>query len=117
MTNSTRKPTKRDMYALIKTLCADNAQVVAFCDHEVELLDGKTAASKTHLSANQKANEDIKARLVALLVKPMTVSDILKVDGFEQYTNQKVSALLRQLVLAGLVARVEDKRKTYFKAV
>jgi predicted transcriptional regulator len=32
----------------------------------------------------------------------------------ENITNQKVSALLRQLVLEGVVTRTEDKRKAYF---
>jgi hypothetical protein len=32
-------------------------------------------------------------------------------------TNQRVSALVRQMVLDGKVERTEDKRKAYFKKV
>ena len=112
--STTHKTTKREMFDLIKSLCGDRKEVVEFCDHEIGLLTKKASTKK--LTAAQKANEGIKEHLYALLVKrPMTVSEILKVEGFEDYTNQKICALLRQLVLAGRVTRFEDNRKTYFK--
>jgi DNA-binding transcriptional regulator GbsR (MarR family) len=42
-----------------------------------------------------------------------TVTDIMKMVGLE--SNQKTSALVRQLKEAGLVIRSESKGKAYFK--
>ena len=48
----------------------------------------------------------------------MTVTDVQKsCDELAELSNQRVSALLRQLKDDGKVERVEDKRKAYFKAV
>ena len=41
----TNKMTKRDYFNMIKAAMADNADVVAFVDHELELLDKKNAKS------------------------------------------------------------------------
>jgi predicted transcriptional regulator len=47
-----------------------------------------------------------------------TVTEIIKsIPACADMTNQRVSALLRQLVEAGLVKRTEDKRKAYFQVV
>lgn len=69
-------------------------------------------------TATQEANEEVKERLIATLKRvyePMTVTDIMKLDEeLSQLSNQKVSALLRQLIDAGLVKKVVDKKKSYF---
>ena len=47
----------------------------------------------------------------------MTVTDIQKsCKELSELSNQKVSALIRQLKDDGKVEKVEDKRKSYFKA-
>jgi predicted transcriptional regulator len=44
-----------------------------------------------------------------------TVTEIIKeIPECAELTNQRVSALLRQLVDRGEVVRTEDKRKAYF---
>ena len=44
-----------------------------------------------------------------------TITEIIKtVPECADLTNQRVSALMRQLIEAKLVVRVEDKRKAYF---
>ncbi len=65
---------------------------------------------------NQQANMDIKSRLIAFMGdgNRYTVADIVKAFDNE-YSSQKVSALLRQLILAGEVVREEDKRKALFR--
>ena len=47
--------TKREMFNLIATRNADDAEIVAFCEHEIQLLDAKKT-SKTP-TKTQKANE------------------------------------------------------------
>ena len=47
----------------------------------------------------------------------MTVTEIQKgCSECAEMSNQRVSALLRQMKEDGKVERVEDKRKAYFKA-
>lgn len=112
------KVTKRERYEQIKVLLADNAEIVAFCDHELELLAKKNSADKKP-TANQLANEGIKADILDVMEDNhlYTVTEIQKSLGSD-FSNQRVSALLRQLIADGAVVRTEDKRKAYFsKAV
>ena len=87
----------------------------------VAAIERKSAAPKKPTVA-QEANEGIKATIVAFLAKNFykgfTVTEIIKsVDELGGYSNQKVSALLRQLRLEGKVENFTEKRKTYFKIV
>lgn len=114
----TKKMTKREMYEQIKANHALTEEEVAFIDHELELLAKKNASTgERKPTATQKANEGVKDAIVDVLVangEQMTVSEIVKViDG--DYTNQKISALLRQLIADGKVEKVVDKRKSFFK--
>jgi hypothetical protein len=48
--------------------------------------------------------------------KLYTVTDLIKnVDGLGDLTNQRVSALLRQMIEANGVEKIVDKRKSYFR--
>jgi hypothetical protein len=40
------KMTKSQMFDLIKTTCADNAEIVAFCDAQIALLANKAEKAK-----------------------------------------------------------------------
>lgn len=106
--------TKRESYNAIRTLVADNAELVAFIDHEIELLNKKNSYKSGKPTAKQLANEDIKGAIVGLLTDatdPMTCTAIGEALG---YSAQKVSALLTQLVNAGAVTRTTVKRVSYF---
>ena len=66
----------------------------------------------------QEANEAIKTEILAFLAdgELHTVSEIMcGVVSLEDASNQKASALVRQLVEAGAVIREEVKRKAYFR--
>ena len=62
----------------------------------------------------QEENEGIKEAILNFMVEGQayTISEIQKAMGLE--TNQKTSALVRQLRLASLVIRTEEKGKAYF---
>ena len=48
----------------------------------------------------------------------MTISEMQKVNAeLGEMSNQRISALIRQLMNDEKVVRIEDKRKAYFKAV
>ena len=120
-TSTVKKLTKRDRFeALLKMdeVKADPA-MVEFINHEIDLLTRKNAGDKKP-TANQIANDGYKdiifAELSANPDKLYTVTELIKgVDGLGDLTNQRVSALLRQMIDANGVEKVVDKRKSYFR--
>lgn len=118
MTN--KKMTKREMFEQIKANYQLTEAERAFIDHELELLAKKNSAEKKP-TAQQVANEGLKSTIIEVLTDNgglMTVTDVQKsCEELSTLSNQRVSALLRQLKDDGKVERVEDKRKAYFKAV
>ncbi len=115
----TKKMTKAQMFAQIKANYPLTTAEVEFIDHELELLSKKNSAEKKP-TAQQTANEGIKTAIVEGMEpnRLYTVTEIIKsVPACADMTNQRVSALLRQLVEGGLVKRTEDKRKAYFQVV
>lgn len=125
MTNTNRKPTKRMHYNALLEIEAvkANAELVEFIHKEIALLDKKNASNSTKQTPTQKANEGIKAEILAYLVahKPngYTIAELIKnVEICNDMSTSKVSALVRQLKdNDGKVERFEDKRKAYFRAV
>ena len=96
------------------------ADMAGFYNHEIELLDRKNTVDKKP-TATQVANEGIKADIKAFLDahkgEKFTVSALMKsVSSIADASNQKVSSLVRQMVLDGQADRIEDKRKAYFTA-
>lgn len=108
-----KKMTKKEMLAQIKANYDLTDKEIAFIDHEIELLSKKNSKDKGQ-TKTQKENENIKAQIVEFMVAgtDYTVTDIQKGVGLE--TNQKTSALMRQLVLAEIVVRKEIKGRAYF---
>jgi hypothetical protein len=90
-----------------------------FIEHELELLVKKNSADKKP-TAQQTANEGVKVAIVEGMEpnRLYTVTEIIKsIPECAEMTNQRVSALLRQLVEGGQVKRTEHKRKAYFSLV
>lgn len=107
--------TKKETFVTIKGLLneAGNTDFDAFIDHEVELLSRKRSKSSKP-TKTQIANEGVKAEIAGVLTdEGKTVTEIVKALGGE-YTNQKVSALLRQMVLGGTAVKETVKGKALF---
>ena len=120
MANST-KLTKAQKFAMLKEIPAvkENATLVEFIDHELELLAKENSADKKP-TAQQTANDGIKAEILEGMAegKLYTITDLIKeIPACADLTNQRVSALIRQLMANGSVERVEEKRKAYFRKV
>lgn len=120
-TTSTLKLTKAQKFAMLRAIpaVAENAMLVEFIDHEVELLTKKNSADKKP-TAQQVANAGIATAIIEGMEpnRLYTVTEVIKsIPACADLTNQRVSALLRQLVEAGKVKRTEDKRKAYFSLV
>lgn len=115
-----KKTTKREYYEIIKSKLADNAEIVAFCDHEIELLDNrkKTTDGEKKLTPKQKEN----LALVETILDNMEIDTIYsisdmqrKIEVCKELTNQKISSLIRQAMSDGTIERVEVKGKAFFK--
>ena len=111
MTN-TNKMTKRDYFSILREAypaTADNYEdVIAFIDHELELLAKKNAANKKPTAA-QGANEGIKANILAhLATRPSVASEIAVAVGV---STQKASALCKLIVNEGKVTVADVKVK------
>lgn len=117
---TTKKITKRDNFNALLAIpaVAENAQLVSFIEHEIELLDKKNSADKKP-TAQQVANKGVMETIMQVLSENgglMTVTDVQKSNAaLAELSNQRISALLRQLKDEHKVERVEDKRKAYFK--
>ena len=119
-TSTTKKLTKCDRFeALLKmSEVQANPDMVTFIEHEIELLAKKNAGDKKP-TAKQMENDTVKQVILNEMTanpdKLYTVTDLIKgVSDLADYSNQRVSALLRQMIDAGTVVKTVDKRKSYF---
>ena len=112
---NTKKMTKRDYFTAILSKYPLTDAEKAFVEHELELLEKKNSAEKKP-TAQQVANDGIKTAILAGM-KPnrlYTITEIQKeIPECAELSNQRVSALIRQMV-GNEIVRTEDKRKAYF---
>ena len=121
MANKTTKLTKKDKFGMLAKLPAVQSDPVLseFIAHEMELLAKKNSAEKKP-TAQQVANVGIQTAILNGMEvgKAYTITDLIKsVPECADLTNQRVSALVRQMVDSGSVERFEEKRKAYFRKV
>jgi hypothetical protein len=118
---NTTKLTKAQKFAMLKAIpeVAGNPLLVEFIDRELELLAKKNSAEKKP-TAKQTENQVIAQAIVTVMQadpnRLFTITDLIKsVPACAGLTNQRVSAIVRGMVEAGKVERIEDKRKAYFR--
>ncbi len=117
-----KKITKAQKFAMLKAIpaVAENAMLVEFIDHEMELLAKKNSADKKP-TAQQVANKGIAEAIVAVMAadpnRMFTITEIIKeVPECAELTNQRVSAIVRGMIGVS-IERIEDKRKAYFRYI
>lgn len=117
--------TKKEMFAAIinavegKLTETTAAEMVEFLNHEIDLLNRKRSSKSSKPTAKQMENEAIKERIMEILshsLEGLTATDIMNELEAVSITasNQKVNALVKQLISAELVDRKEVKGKAYF---
>lgn len=112
---NTKKMTKRDYFTAILSKYPLTEAEKAFVEHELELLAKKNSSEKKP-TAQQVVNEGIKAAIVAGMTpnRLYTITEIQKeIPECAELSNQRISALIRQMV-GNEIVRTEDKRKAYF---
>ena len=119
-----KKMTKKETINLLIDVLMGNQEVedmqifVDFLVHERELLEKKS--SNSGQTKTQKENETIKEKIVETLRaigEYATITDIQNANAeLGEYSNQKISALLKQLYDNKMIEKIIDKKKAYFKA-
>ena len=93
-----------------------NAEFKAYLENEKALLEKK--ASNRKATKTQTENVGIKATILTVLEdfnKPMTITDIQSAnEDLKALSNQKISALVKQLKDNGLVVKSVEKGKSLF---
>lgn len=121
MTN--KKMTKRDYFNGLLGVIENHKDSIenyedfkAFIEREIELLNKKRSNSKP--SKTQIENEKIKEKILIAFEKidePVTITELAKMDGLTEYSNQKLSVLCHQLVDEHKVVNTKVKKVSYFK--
>ena len=120
---ATVKVTKKDYFNALRALVVDTevenkTALIDFIDNELALLAKKANSAKSKPSKAQAENEGIKTAIIAALneaEKALTITEFQTTyPEFAEYSNQKLSALFKQLVDAGAVEKTVVKKKSYF---
>lgn len=127
MTDNTKKPTKKANFSAIKSIlkAAEQAGITlnldgitfdslaTFIDHEVELLDNKTAAAQKRAAAKRAEGDALRERIYEVLNDSefMTINEIIKALNDDEVSPQMVTARLGQLADPD-IARVEKEMKS-----
>lgn len=111
--------TKREYYNEIRSILEEKEEtdLVAFVDHELELLTKKNAARSDKPTKVQVENAGYMQDILYGLEpgKSYTITEIQKtVEAVKELSNQRVSRLARNLVDSGGLVRTEVKGKAYF---
>ena len=108
--------TKREMFAMIATANADNAEIVEFCNAEIALIDKHKASKKpTKTQVENEGLMDAIREVLAGAEAPMTISEIIAADEkLNALSVQRMSALLKKMVDGNEVAKTYDKKKAFF---
>ena len=111
--------TKREVLNAMANVVAINTNVdfMEFINAELKRLDSKKPSKKD--TEKKELNDLIKDTIIAVLTAnaetPLSITDMQRVSAdLSGYSNQKLSALVKQLVDSGEVEKTIEKRKSYF---
>lgn len=118
------KVTKKMMFNAISTVLNGGqseysvADMQAFINKEIALLDRKANSKKTKPTKAQEQNAVYKDLIIKVMEsegRPLTATEIMKADvAFADFSNQKMAALLKLLRNENKVSRITEKGKAYF---
>lgn len=118
-----KKMTKKEMFAQLIANYNLTAEEKEFVMHEIELLEKRNSKGGDRKpTAKQTENADLKTVILEFLAdredEKFTITDMWKnipiLAENPEMSNQRISAIVRQLVVDNLVTREEIKRKAYF---
>lgn len=119
-----KKPTKRETLTNLIARYPNDSELVAYCEHEIELLDNKKASGSKKVNETALANENLVYNALASVGEPITATNLIAKTDLSALANesgivtpQRVSAYLKKLKDSGRVTTTTDKKKTYFSVV
>lgn len=116
------KRTKRAMYEEIMKMAegkgrvATKEEIITFCEHEIELLNNKRSGSGKP-TKTQIENEKIMETIYSVLENAgvgMTITEMMKTDELNAYSNQKLSALCKKMYENERIQKKIIKKKSFF---
>lgn len=109
------KMTNRKALEFVLENCTIPTEVEEKLTSMIAALDRKNGAERKP-TAVQIENEKFKTLILSVVgAKGMTVTDIIKaVPEFEGFSNQKISALVRQLKEEGKLVKTVEKGRSFF---
>lgn len=111
-----KKTTKKEMFTKLLDYVKDDVALTEFINHEIALVEKKNSAPKKP-TARQNENETLKDDILAYMVADTeyTISDLQEnIPSLKELSNQRISAIVSQLVDDNSLTRVIKKRKSYF---
>lgn len=111
-----KRLTKKDYFKELREMVGNRQDLVDFIDHELELLDRKSSKSaETKAQVENKGIMETIVNELTRIARPVTITELQnESEDLKEYSNQKLSALLKKLVDSNQVVRTTDKKKTYF---
>ena len=114
-----KKITIAEQYAEVEKFLRENGKIAMadFINERAELHSKRNGSKSSKPTKAQVENEGIKTNIVNEMVEgeKYSVTEMLsKLPCCKGLTNQKVSALVKQLVAEGELVRTEEKGKAYF---
>ena len=115
------KKTKREHFNELRVLANGNAELIAFIDHEIELLNKKNSDDRKP-TVNQLDNVKIKKLIKENIgANRYTITEMIKAllkdTEWAEITCSRLTAICTQMVEEGDLVRNVDKRKAYYRAV
>lgn len=123
METKKNKTTKKEYFAMLLEIeeVKENAELVAFIKKELELLNKKSNSVSEKRSKRQEENEAYKEIIYKYMESEpnrlFTISEIIKFKELpdDDFSAQRASALLTQLVNDRKIERMYDKKKSYYQ--
>ena len=111
------KVTKKDNFEEVIKIAKElgRTDLVEFAQHELDLLKKKTSTKSTKTNEEQIALMEKIVNALNEIGRSVTISELQKENAeMAEYSNQKLSAMLKKLVDNKQVTKMVDKKKSYF---
>ena len=110
MANTENKITKAMVLDMILEACADNADIVAYCENEKALLENKKVKAKERQDKKRAEGDELQAAVASVLTaEPQTRDEIFAQIEGEDLTVGKIQSKLNNLVKFGQASKTTVK--------
>ena len=112
--------TKKEMFAEIRKVVIDNEEMVAFIDHQIELLENKSKSPRKPTKTQQE-NIAFREKVYEALIEAdtaITMKELFEAcPDIAGLSTQRVTHLLTDLIKEGKVERTIEKKVRFYKAI